>query len=507
MTKLQYLIRTSYYVRPEANSDTYQTDISKLVSGIITEYLECLRNNELPKETIILNLKEIIYNDLTFAFNKKTKQEKENLIQAYLFIVNEASEIIKYSISSSATNPQTILNQINNYILYTQFWETDNWGNYSVNIKNIIITHRRNLISISYKIIHQIITLRLDSSQYFRISKQIIDLFGLQDMNEFTGNFYDNLIQPSGFHAVKFDDSYFTTIFLYAVYLSDGEEVFDRYFKKFIKESKEGTQSSICMTLLDKMDDIKDEEIQILSLSTYEVISNTKEIFKQKIRGKVKFFVEIEKSKVFKMPISESKFKEYKKDLKKTLYYQDIESKSSDSIKMEKFLQYINIPKIVMIEQNGTILLGNYINYDILGQLMYKKIINIKKEQEKILNLKEIDPEYNKLLLPREYYVDIVDDFNYANFPESKNNFFNEIKINGATFYYHWLINSDSIYAISTKDSEFFIDYKKIEINIIDTIKNQKNEAMLKIKIEIPYYMSESLKIKKYSMQRIKKDV
>lgn len=507
MTKLQYLIRTSYFVRPELNSDTYQANISKIITGIIAEYLKHLQNDELPKESIVLNLKEIIYTDLTFAFNQRTEKEKENLISAYLFTVNQARDIIKYTISAKFVNPQTVLNQINNYISYTQFWETISWGEYSSKIEQIVSIHRKNLISIAYRILYKIVTLSLDSLLYFKIARQIIDLFGLQDINEFSGNWYEELIEPSGFHTVRFDDAYFTTIFLYSVFLTDGAEAFNRYFELLIKESKKGAKSSICRSLLSTLDEIKDDEIQILSQKKYEEISSTKKDFIEIIKAKGDSFVEIEKAEVFKLPIDDSKFEEYKNDLRTKIYFKDLESQSTDVTKMKKVSYYTYIPKLAMVEQTGTIFVGGYRNEELIGFVMYNEIKNMQEKQEKILNLREIDSAYNKLLLPREYYMDIVDDFNYSYFPESKEQFFNEIQIGDSVFFYHWINNTNSIYAIKANDSGFYIDYKNIDINILDTVKSQNNEAILRVKIDLPYYISETFKLKKYAIQRIKKDV
>ena len=507
MTKLQYLIRTSYFVRPELDSDAYQANISKIITGIITEYLEYLRNGEIPKETIILNLKEIIYADLTFAFDKRTKKEKDNLITAYLFVVNQAHDVIMYTLSSKGVNPQTVLNQINNYISYTQFWETINWGNYNKEIENIVHIHRSKIISIAYRIIFYIITYRLDSVLYFKVAKQIIDLFGLLDVNEFSGNWYEELIEPSGFHTIRFDDSYFTTIFLYAVYLSEGEQGFIRHFDKLIRESKKGTKSSICRSLINRINDIKEEEIQVLSLSTYEDIINKKDLLIRLITDKVESFEELERATVFDMKISDQKFDDYKKDMLANIYYEDLESKISVTDNITTASYYTYIPKLAMVDQNSTIFVGGFRNEELIGFVIYNEIKDIQDKQEKILNLKDIDPAYNKLLLPREYYMDIVEEFDYSYFPESKDVFYNEIEINKAPFYYHWINNSDCIYAISSKDSDFLIDYKNIDISIYDTVKSDNNEAILRIKIDIPYYISEQFKLKKYSIHRIKKDV
>lgn len=503
MTKIEYLISSSYHIRPEPYDPGYQEKISAITNGIVNEYMRILLAKKDIPHSVLITLKEVVYPDLTYGFLDRTPAERVNLLKAYNFIITRGYEVINMTLSSSRPLREETIDQINTFISYTQFWSTIDWGDSGADVVSITNRHRKLLVVIGYRIIHLIVLNRISSEDYFRIAEKIFEIVGFINSNEISGVIFDDVLRPSDFHVIRYDDWYFPTAFLMSVFHRKGREAFENYLTSYLKsENDEASLLSGIRSILNKVKDVLPEELSLLTGIDETQVKSLVQDFIDVLNSKTEAAELAAKEAVFKMKVDEDKLRKYIEDFKNAVHFSDLELPQGISGRKVPGVFQVFVPKLALVKQNGTIFVGDFGHSELINSILYNEIRKLALPPQEISKLSEIGLEYDKLLLPREYYVEIMEELDYRRLPEIKELFFNEVWIGGRRFLFHWMNYIDHIYAVAGKDVGYYLQYEALTIEIAEELRSKDNEAVLKMRVEVPFFFDNTLKVAEYVLKR-----
>lgn len=502
--KLEFLIQTAYYIRPLPSVQSYKDDMSKIIDAIFDSYRYCIITKKQINATIILNLKELVYYH-TFSLDKGdfTSEEKRRILSTYSKVIETAARIIGITVTNPGISSQLVINQINNYIAYTQFWNSMEWNESQTDIYELIKQHEYQLNRITYRILYLIITERLNHKSYFRACRQIIDEFGFKNYEESFQIFFEDLIIPSTFHSPKYTFTYLTHVFLCAIAVIESEEVVRDNIVRWLDADNIANRTSELRAFLKNIDNISYLDIQPIALETQEKINKGKEIIKTILSTKLEVSIKNDNTRIEKTPISEDKLNQLITDMKEQLLFKDLVLSEEDKRKESNSGQItfsLKIPKKAVIEQHDTIFMGmNKVKLMIIEKTVLhldkitanKKIVNISK-------LEEIKLGFEYLILSHQFYrnQEFISEFDSCNF------FIEEIKISNRKFKIRptAALNNTLIFALS---SPLYFGPSDAQITMGRAPEEMNCEPMINLNISISYTYFNDFSVVKYLLDPI----
>ena len=157
--------------------------------------------------------------------------EFDKCILVYQNVINNAYAMIQCSVHFLTNNEQIIIDQLNIYNKYTQFWETTNWKNErKEKIQKLIDRRNYNYKCLIHEILMAMINGNLSMENLYRACINAIRLFGfIKSENAYT-IFYEDQIEQEGVHSIKYTYFYVTYIFLCTIAIENSWKLFEELY-------------------------------------------------------------------------------------------------------------------------------------------------------------------------------------------------------------------------------------------------------------------------------------
>lgn len=504
--KLEFLIKTAYFISPSPLAQSYKEDMSMIIDAIFDAYTYCIITKKKINTVIILNLKELVYFHFLF-FNELnfTSEEKNRIVSTYSKVIETAAKIIGITVTNLGICSQLVINQINNYIAYTQFFASISWRDSKENIQMLVKQHEHELTRITYRILYLIITDRLSPKVFFRSCRAIIDEFGFRNYGESIDIFFEDLIILSTVHTLKYTYVYITHVFLCAIAVIESEDVVRSYIARWLDAENISNRTSELRSFLHNIDKISYLDIQPIVLGTEEIINKGKETIKAILTSELDDSIKNDDELLEQAPISENKLSKLIIDIKELFLFKDFVPNDE-----EKGREFDNgeisftlpIFKIAVIEQ-GNVLFWGIQKLRLLAINEIALHINRLATHENNINitsLDEIKPGFDYLIFPFQSFLnkEFEGEFEYSNF------FSDEILINNRKFMIQPtdVLNKDLIIAIS---SPLYFCLDDIQITMGSVPKRMNCEPMINLDVSISYTCFKDFSVVKYLMVPINK--
>jgi len=491
MTKLNYLVKNMYALRPSASNPRYEEILSELIQSACTEYLNALRRGETPETPIVLNLKETVYFDLTFSISDRPDPEKKRLISAFALVIRQAAQMLSAILAFDPSFSRLgFASHLGDFLSYTQFWETQQWESVRDKVLQLQRSHRKKLVTIAYRLLHSVILYQTEPQKALQLCERLFDTVGFISLNEMIEVFFEDVVEPSGFHAVRFEETYFPTLFLLVEFAEKGRTQLDHYLDALLRTESDIFQKTIILrTILDKLDDIYDDEVLVFGTIDRPELEAKKSEFREVVNQRIADNRQVEMTELSRMPVSTEKWGEFVTDIKNEIYFEELKDTGIADGESHSKTFTVPLPKRALVESGTLHLMRGFSYSELIDRILYEIIDSRAKELRRARDLSEIDTDTTCLLLPTAYLSKLGVDFGIQHFPSTEKSFFEQITVGDRSYSVRWIPYAKKFYAFNGIEGNFAVNFDTVQITEGET-RTQTETVVVDVRIHIDYVVS-----------------
>jgi hypothetical protein len=499
LNRLTYLIRIAHVLRPSTASDRYEEIVSQLVQAPSGEFIDSLGRGDVPGEPIVLSIRDVVYFDLTFSIADRPLEEKRKLISAYRLVIRQAAQLLAALVAFDPTLTKlSVSTHLGHFISYTQFWETQHWEEVSEEINDLRNLHLRELVKFAYTIMHSVIVNETDPERGFQLCERLFDLFGFISLNDLIGAHFDEAVHHSGFHEIRFEETYFPTLFLFLEYLSNGREAFESYLSKLMHiEKTVFDETAVLQTILHKFPDVKNEEIRAFRIADHPNLDADRTAFVKIVEAKLDEQKKRETAALESMDVSDERWGEITTEIKNEMVFDDLDAERVENPDRRSMRFVVPLPKRALVDIPGFHLMRGFSYSELVDRVLVDTIAKNTQVEQRARDLGDVSEDFGYLLLPTDYFSRLGSSFSLNRFPAQKDRYYDEITAGSRAFSVRWIPHLKKIFAFNGTQGNFGLFVDEIQFSIGET-KTRSNQTITDIVIEVPFGVSSTFRYQTY---------